>query len=118
MANVFGEKIDLRAGRFSIGPAAAHLAFAGHRPVILGHRHRFDHLRVEVIRKNAVGTASDEKARRLQAPFGRSPRRTGSSFQVTLIFPLSVPGAANLEMVLCCAMNKQGAAVSRPPFGK
>jgi hypothetical protein len=31
---------------------------------------------------------------------------------------LSVPGEANLEMVLCCAMNKQGAAVSSPPFGK
>ena len=54
MANVFGEKIDLRAGRFSISPAASHLAFARHRPVILGYRHRFDHLRVEVIGKNAV----------------------------------------------------------------
>jgi hypothetical protein len=54
MANVFGEKIDLRAGRFSIGSAAARLAFARHGPVILGDRHRFDHLRVEVIGKNAV----------------------------------------------------------------
>jgi hypothetical protein len=54
MANVFGEKIDLRASRFSIGPAAARLAFARHRPVILSDRHGFDHLRVEVIGKNAV----------------------------------------------------------------
>ena len=54
MANVFREKIDLRAGGFSISPAATHLAFAGHGPVILGYRHRFDHLRVKVIRKNAV----------------------------------------------------------------
>jgi hypothetical protein len=54
MANVFGEKIDLRAGRFSIGPAAAHLAFAGHRPVILADWHCFEHLRVKIIGKNAV----------------------------------------------------------------
>src|SRR5207247_10384851 len=60
--------------------------------------------------------ANDGTARRLHALFGRSLRRTGSSFQVTLIFPLSVLGEANLEMVLCCAMNKQGAAVSKPPW--
>jgi hypothetical protein len=54
MANVFGEKIDFRARGFSIGPAAAHLAFARHRPVILGDRHRFDHLRVKVIGENAI----------------------------------------------------------------
>src|SRR5262249_28971995 len=54
MPNVFGEQIDLRARWFSIGPAAANLAFARHRPVILGYRHCFDHLRVEVIGKNAV----------------------------------------------------------------
>ena len=54
MTNVFGKKIDLRTSGFSIRPAAARLAFAGHRPVILGNRHRFDHLRVKVIRKNAL----------------------------------------------------------------
>jgi hypothetical protein len=54
MANVFGEKIDLRAGGFSIRPAAAHLAFAGHRPVILAYWHCFQHLRVKIIGKNAI----------------------------------------------------------------
>jgi hypothetical protein len=54
MANVFRKEVDLGARRSSIGPAAANLTFPRHRPVILCYRHRFEHLCVKIIGKNAV----------------------------------------------------------------
>ena len=54
MADVFREKINLRASRFSVRPNASHFAFAGHRAVILRHWHRLQHLHVEIVGKHAV----------------------------------------------------------------
>jgi hypothetical protein len=54
MTNVFGKKVDLRASRLSIRSATSHFAFARHRTVILGHRHRLEHFHVEIVGEYAV----------------------------------------------------------------
>src|SRR5436853_508996 len=61
MANVFGKKIDLGPSRFSVGPAAAYFTFARHGPVILIYRHRFEHLRVKLVGKNAIKSQMMER---------------------------------------------------------
>ena len=106
MASVFGKKIDLRAGRFSIGSAAAHLAFAGHRPVILGHRHRFDHLCVEVVGKNAVEMQVIERCIVCMRLSYRVDYELDEILQLTLIFPLSISGEPNLGTPLCGARSQ------------
>jgi hypothetical protein len=61
MADVLREKIDLGAGRFAVGPAAAHFTFARHGAVVVCHRHRQQHLRVKVIGKHALESQMKER---------------------------------------------------------
>jgi hypothetical protein len=54
MANVFREKINLGASRFTVRPDTACFTFARHSTVVSCLGHGLQHLRVKVIGKYAI----------------------------------------------------------------
>ena len=60
MPDVFREKIDLGAGWLAVGCAVSYLGFSGQCPVVILHRHCFQHGLVEIVRKHWTESQMEE----------------------------------------------------------